>query len=49
LSEQQRRALQLRAEGRWSGRSAAGTPDAGPDGFKLPGLSVVEPAGDDAA
>jgi hypothetical protein len=49
LSEQQRQALQLRAEGRWSGRSAAGTPDAGPDGFKLPGLSLVEPAGDDAA
>ncbi len=49
LSEQDRRALQLRAEGRWSGPSAAGTPDAGPDGFKLPGLSLVEPAGDDAA
>jgi len=49
LSEQQRRALQLRSEGRWSGRSAAGTPDTGPDGFKLPGLSVVEAAGDDAA
>lgn len=49
LSEQERRALQLRAEGRWSGRSAADTPDTGPDGFKLPGLSVVEAAGDDAA
>jgi hypothetical protein len=49
LSEQERQALQLRAEGRWSGRSAAATPDAGPDGFKLPGLSLVEPAGDDAA
>ncbi len=49
LSDQDRRALQLRAEGGWGGRSAAGTPDAGPDGFKLPGLSLVEPAGDDAA
>jgi hypothetical protein len=47
LTEQDRQTRELRADGNRDGRSKAGPPDAGPDGFKLPGLSDRD-SGDDA-
>ncbi len=39
LSERERRTRELKADGQWGGRSEDDRPDAGSDGFKLPGLS----------